>query len=327
MTATGWIDIHAHFSTPSTDEQRHAAWEAMHKLGFMAPHPHVWTPETALASMDRAGVAMQLLSNVPHTHAALRDANTYGATLVADHPSRFGLLAALPTDDPDAALAELDHADGELSADGWAVSTTYAGVNLSSPSLEPVWAELDRRHATVFVHPDTTTLPQLGLPTPLVEVAFDTARTVVAMMYGGVFHRHPNIRFVLAHCGGALPGLSGRIGLLGTEAWVPGAAGITPDEIRAQLGRLYLDTAASGTDANIAAALTMVPADHIVYGTDSGVPCSTEDTIAANIAALRDSTVLDGAQVDHIGSRAFDLVPSAAHRHGGGDPRTTSPAR
>ena len=54
---------------------------------------------------------------------------------------------------------------------------------------------------------------------------------------GGMFHRHPNIRFVPARCGGALPGLSGRTGLLGSEAWVPGAAGTAPGEVRAQLGR------------------------------------------------------------------------------------------
>src|SRR5882757_265657 len=314
MTVNGWVDVHAHYTPPISEQERHARWEAYRALSFMAPHPHLWTPETTLDYMDRTGIAVQLLSNVPQNHDALRESNDYGAQLVIEHPTRFGLLAALPTDDPEVAVAEIVRATADLNPDGWALSTTYNHINLSNPALEPVWSQLDHRHATVFIHPDTTGPPQLGLPTPLIEVAFDTTRTVVAMMYAGVFTRHPHIRFILAHCGGALPALSGRLQLLGTQPWVGPSAGITRDEIRRQLSRLYLDTAASGTDANLAAALTMVPADHIVYGADCGVPCSTDDTMGANITALQNSALLDGDQVTALGRRALTLFPNAANR-------------
>jgi predicted TIM-barrel fold metal-dependent hydrolase len=72
----------------------------------------------------------------------------------------------LPTDDPEAAVAEIVRATADLNPDGWALSTTYNHVNLSNPALEPVWSQLDHRHATVFIHPDTTGPPQLGLPNP-----------------------------------------------------------------------------------------------------------------------------------------------------------------
>ncbi|WP_307542828.1 amidohydrolase family protein [Streptomyces sp. V3I8] len=320
MTTRAWVDVHAHFTPPTTEEQRHTAWTAMQELCFLAPQPHHWTVEGALRSMDRTGVAMQLLSAVPQTHDALRASNDYGAEVVTEHPDRFGLLAALPTDDPHVALAEIARADKAMQPDGWAMSTTYNGVNLSDRVLEPVWDELNRRSAVVFVHPDTTTRPELGLPTPLVEVAFDTARTVVAMLYQGVFRRCPDIRFVLAHCGGALPGLSGRLALLGTEAWVPAGDQFTAEEIAGQLSRLYLDTAASGTDANLAAALTMVPLDHIVYGGDAGVPCSGDRTLNANITALRGSSVVTPAQAELIGRRALELFPAIAHRLAGRTP-------
>jgi 6-methylsalicylate decarboxylase len=317
LTTGNWVDVHAHFTPPTTEEQRHSAWTAMRELCFLAPQPYHWTVEGALRSMDRTGVAMQLLSAVPQAHDALRASNDYGAELVTEHPGRFGLLAALPTDDRQAALTEIARADSALRPDGWAVSTTYNGVNLSDPALEPVWDELNRRSAVVFVHPDTTKRLELGLPTPLVEVAFDTTRTVVAMLYQGIFHRHPDIRFILAHCGGALPALSGRLGLLGTEAWVPDGDRFTAAHIAEQLGRLYLDTAASGTDANLAAALTMVPVDHILYGGDAGVPCSDDHTIAANIAALRNSANITPTQAELIGRHALDLFPTAAHRLAG----------
>ncbi|MBB4789728.1 hypothetical protein BJY54_000340 [Streptomyces nodosus] len=86
-------------------------------------------------------------------------------------------------------------------------------------------------------------------------------------------------KVVLAHYGGSLPALSSRLGLLGAESWAPNPLGITAEEIRADLARLYLDTAATGTDANLASAVTMVPRDHLVYGGDAEVPCSNEDSM------------------------------------------------
>jgi hypothetical protein len=58
----------------------------------------------------------------------------------------------------------------------------------------------------------------------------------------------------------------------------------------------------------------MVPADHIVYGADCGVPCSTDDTMGANITALQNSALLDGDQVTALGRRALTLFPNAANR-------------
>src|SRR5437588_3282092 len=94
------IDVHAHFTPPTTAEEREARWHAMREAQFLAPAPYHWTVDATLDYMDRAGVAMQLLSNIPKTADALRASNDYGTSLVSDHPSRFGLLAALPTDDP-----------------------------------------------------------------------------------------------------------------------------------------------------------------------------------------------------------------------------------
>ncbi|WNE98777.1 amidohydrolase family protein [Streptomyces luomodiensis] len=316
VPADGWVDVHAHFTPPITEHERTARWEAMRAQCFLAPRPHHWSPRSALDHMDRTGIAMQMLSNIPSTLAELRDSNDYGAQVVAEHPSRFGLLAALPTDDPEAALAEIERAGSDLHADGYAVSAAYNGVYLGDERLEPVWAELDRRRAVVFAHPNAYAPAVLGHPVPLVEVAFETARSVVNMLYAGVFRRYPHLTLVLAHAGGALPALSGRLRLLGAEPWVPNPHGITRDEIRRHLGRLYLDTAASGADSHLAPALTMVPRDHLVYGADCGVPCSTDATMAANIEALRHSGVLTGDEADRLGRRALDLFPAARRRRG-----------
>ena len=312
MTGSGWIDVHAHFYPPETDEVRHRRLVAMRETGWCTEETPVWSPGPTLASMDRAGVQMQMLSNIPKSLVPLRESNDYGASLLRTHPARFGFLMALPTDDAEAALAEIDRA-AALGADGFAVTCAYNGVLLSDPRLDPVWRELDRQGATVFAHPDAYLAGSGGRPAALIDVAFETARVVVDMLYAGVFRRFPGIRFVLAHCGGALPALSGRLLLLGHEAWVPNPNRLTPAELREHLRLLFLDTA--GTCPTVLGpALAMTTPDHLVYGSDCGVPCTTDATMAANRAALLRYPHLSREELEAIGRNALTLFPAAAAR-------------
>jgi predicted TIM-barrel fold metal-dependent hydrolase len=309
------IDIHAHFFPPVPDAQRGALWKMMRNGCFLIPElPDNWTPEATLEVMDRTGVEMQILSNVARSHEMLRAVNDYGASVVSRYPRRFGLLAALPTDDPDACLAEIGRAEAELGADGFTVSAEYNGVWLGDERLEPVWTELDRRGATVFVHPNALAPAHLGRPSALLDVALESARSVTDLLYAGVLRRHPAVRFVIAHCGGALPALSGRLLTLGAEAWVPNPHGLAREEIRTQLAGLYLDTAASGTPHAIAAALAMTGADHLVYGSDWGAPCTSESTMEETRQGLATSELLTTDQRETIWRNALSLLPSAAAR-------------
>ena len=122
----------------------------------------------------------------------------------------------MPTHDPEECLAEIARAADELHTDGSAVQCRYNDVDLSDAKLEPVWSELNRRRAVVFAHPNAYG-SAWGRPAALMEVAFQTAHIFADMLYAGVFRRYPDIRFVVAHCGGALPAVSGRLLLLGNE--------------------------------------------------------------------------------------------------------------
>jgi 6-methylsalicylate decarboxylase len=313
VLVNGWIDTHAHFYPPEDDSQRAVRWELMKAAAWQTTEPPTWDPGSTLAYMDRTGIAMQLLSNIPKTAAALRASNEYAASLVAEHPTRFGLLAALPTDDCDAALAEVKRGEGELRADGYAVTARYNGVYLSDASLEPLWAELDRLRATVFVHPDAYAGVEMGRPPVIIDVAFETARTVTDMLYKAVFRRYPNIRFVIAHCGGVLPVLSGRLQLLGLERWVPNPAQITPSEMRQHLRRLYLDTAAVAPTA-LGPGIAMVGSGHLLYGSDCAVPCTTDATMDTNIQSILAYEFLSDEEKQNIGRAALGLYPRAAER-------------
>lgn len=312
---TGWIDVHGHYYAPLTEEAAKAQWETRNEACFLTPGPASleFDQEGTLAYLDRAGISMQMLSVVPKNLDALKASNDYGASLVRKHPSRFGLFAALPTNDPQACLAEIKRANSELKADGFAVSCQYNDVYFSDPSLEPVMEELDRLGAVVFMHPDAYKPAAQGRPSPVIEVAFETTRTLVDMLYAGIFRKYTNIKFIASHGGGALPLLADRLELLGTEPWVPNPNKITKEEVKQHLSKLYVDTAAVGVAA-LLPALRLVGKKHVVYGADCGVPCSTEATMEENRKNILSFEGLTKEEKDAIGHNVEVLFPEAAKR-------------
>ena len=197
------------------------------------------------------------------------------------------------------------------------VTTCYNNQSLADPRLDPVWAALDVRGAVVHIHPTTTIAPAgVGLlAAPVIEVAFETARTVADMLYARIFLRFPRIKFVLAHAGGALPALAGRLELLGAESWADNQQGVTREEITRQLGGLHVDTAASAR-TGISAAAVMCGPEKCVYESDCGVPCSTEETMRMNQADLAAIERRLGLKENSFGRHGWKLFPNASERAG-----------
>jgi predicted TIM-barrel fold metal-dependent hydrolase len=83
-----------------------------------------------------------------------RRCNEFAAELRRVRPDRFASLACLPLPDVDASLSELAYALDVLELDGVALFTNANGVYLGDAGLEPVFEELERRQAVVFVHPN-----------------------------------------------------------------------------------------------------------------------------------------------------------------------------
>ena len=311
-----WIDAHGHFATPGKS--------SMGRAPGLSPNARPWTfaPETSIDYMDKTEVAAQIISNCNQMASvdAIRASNDYGASLVAKYPTRFGFLAQLPMDDPASAVSEIRRGIDELGAEGCAILTNYGGVYLGDPRFEPVWAELDRREATLFIHPTTRGFEatRLGRTSALIESPFDTARTVVDMMYAGVFRRHQRFNVILAHGGGALPSLADRVITVGSHPldWVENPHNITAPEMRATLARLYYDTGLAGTAASLDPVLDVTTPDHILYGADFGAPCTHLSVCDYHLAATRGYQRLTPAQREAIGTNVLKLYPRFAKRIG-----------
>ena len=316
MSHSKWLDIHGHFNLPqSADDAEKMRRGFEEHQAFYLKEPFHWKYEEVLTYLDHSNIGLQMISTVPQNHKILKASNDFGASIVDRRPDRFGLLAALPTDDTQACQVEIERTTTIYStpADGFAVRTIYNGVWLSDRRLDPVWAELDARKAVVFIHPDALAETVHRQCVAIVEVTFDTTRAVFDMLFAGVFQRYPNIRFVLAHGGGALPAVAGRIALLGTEDWASNPLGLTEDEIWKQLGNLYVDTAASAS-TGLVPAMKLMGLEHCIYGSDCGVPCSSVKGMDRNKLSVINVEQTETGQSGKIGMNGWNLFAAAAKR-------------
>jgi 6-methylsalicylate decarboxylase len=275
------VDLHHHFLPPR--------WAtALEAQGLLNRQRSGWTPMKSLDAMDQSGTRTAMLSVTgnqdPSSDAAemrkmLREANEYGATLVADHQGRFGLLAAVPLPDIDASLREIEYAFDVLHADGIGIETSFDDKWLGDPFFAPVFEELNRRRAVVYTHPTTANccgdlIPQV--PAATIEYGTDTTRTIMSLLVTGAAARYANVRFIFSHAGGTLPFLISRIVgrqlTVGSDGLVNLAATDTSRDSGAQrlvqLRRFFYDTAQQANPVAMSALRKVVPASQIVFGTD-----------------------------------------------------------
>ncbi|MCD0449440.1 amidohydrolase family protein [Actinocorallia sp. API 0066] len=264
------IDVHQHMVPPA-----YAAWLRGH--GVHTPGGRAlpdWSPQTAIGFMDQNGIATGILSlTAPGVHLgdaaearlAAREANDYGAQLVADHPDRFGFWAALPLPDVTGAVAEAVRALDTLPAEGVVLLANSRGLYLGDTVLDPLMAELNERSATVFVHPAELpgNPPVEGIPAFAADFLLDTTRAAFNLVKHDVPRRFPNLRFILSHAGGFVPYASHRL-----AATVFAETGRDPFAILDDLAGFYFDTALSSSPAALPTLHAFAKPGHILYGSD-----------------------------------------------------------
>jgi predicted TIM-barrel fold metal-dependent hydrolase len=278
-TAPFRIDVHQHFVSPEY-------YATLSTKNATAPVPGLanwkgFSPARALEELDRLGIATAMLSvtapgvwfgDPQEARRLARSLNEFAAAKMAGaYKGRFGLFAVLPLPDVDGALAEIAYAFDTLKADGVGLLSSYGNKWLGDASFMPVFEELNRRRAVVYVHPtDAACCPNLipGIPAQMLEYPMDTTRTIVSLIVGGTAPRTPDARYVFSHGGGTLTGVAGRI--LGPEAGADRLAKTAePGSRLHHLRRFYYDVAGATTPVNMQALKTLVSMSQILFGTDT----------------------------------------------------------
>jgi 6-methylsalicylate decarboxylase len=234
-----------------------------------------WTPEIAIEEMDRAGVAVGIISNPPGPFATR---NETAAQLGKDFPGRFGLFAALNMPDTDASLKEIEYAINVLKADGFGILTSYGDLWLGDVKFRPVFEELNRRKAVVFVHPTDApccrpaamTYIQPPMTGAWIDWPMHTARTIFSLMSNGTIRDFPGIRFIFAHSGGVMPLLAGRLkGLAADDDFGPETINrFFPDGVDNELKRCYFEIAQGFAPLNMYALRQIALDSCILFGSD-----------------------------------------------------------
>jgi aminocarboxymuconate-semialdehyde decarboxylase len=150
-----------------------------------------------------------------------RLANDGLADLVDRHPDRFaGFAAAVPMNDPEAAVAEIGRACGQLRALGIQIYTHVNGHPLDEPRFEPVWAKVAELDRMIWVHPSRSA-SWADYPTEkrskyelwwVFGWEYDTAIFMARLVFGGVLERHPTLKVLVHHGGSMVPHFAGRVG-------------------------------------------------------------------------------------------------------------------
>jgi aminocarboxymuconate-semialdehyde decarboxylase len=303
------VDVHQHVVPPfwAKELPEHGGDPS----GTVVPD---WSPEAAVAFMDSQAIATGILSlTAPgvvrwyksQRREMARRVNDYTAGLVAKRPDRFGHFATLPLPDVDGALRELAYALDILHADGVILLANVAGKYLGDPAFEPLWAELDRRRAVVFIHPGQPPLKTAaGVAGPLVDYPFDTTRAAVQLVLNGVVDRFPGARIILAHAGGFLPYASHRFAELAHvfRGDVP-----EPTVILESLQRFYFDTALSAGPAALPTLKAFAPG-RILFGSDFPyAPASVASAFTAKLDAFPDLAAEERIAINH--GTAHTLFP------------------
>ena len=303
------LDLHTHYYPPAFFETIRATpgefsfgqdptgrtiitYRGARFFGVTAPMTDV---ARRLEDMDRVGIDVEVVSlSTPNVFFAegrgqvpvARMVNDAYAGLVAEHPRRFKGFASIPMDDPDAALAELHRAIDVLKLNGVILLSNIRGRALTAPAYRPFFEEANRMRLCIFLHP---MLPANAEPFaeyvlgPLVGFPFDTTLAVARMCYDGLLRDFPDIRWIIAHIGGAVPYLMERMDN-GFRDFAECRVKI--DQLPSvYLKRLYYDTV-TFSPYTLNMARDLVGSDHLVMGSDYPHKLGSIDRAISSIESL-----------------------------------------
>lgn len=222
--------------------------------------------------------------------AFARIANDEMAELVQRFPDRFvGFAAALPLNDVDEAVRELDRALTQLGALGAQIYTNVLGRAIDDPHFEPLWTALEDAGRAAWLHP-TRSAAWADYPTESrsdfglwwsIGWPYETAAALSRLVYSGHMERHPRQLLIAHHGGGMVPHFSARL------AMGPGYRQVKDTLQRPLLDSFrmfYVDTALFGAPHAVRCVLEFFGPQQVLFGTD--IPLGPANAVEATIADI-----------------------------------------
>ncbi|OZD18194.1 amidohydrolase [Rhodococcus sp. 06-156-3C] len=291
-----------------------------------------------LADMDATGIDHQILSlTSPGTNvfdaATAREiailTNDRLAQACRDYPDRFSALAALPMQDPAAAVRELDRAVNDLGLRGIIANSHIGGSYLDDPMYRPIFEAAESLGVPIYLHPNTPNNEMIG---PLHEAGIDgaifgfgveTGMHLLRIITSGLFDRYPNLKLVVGHLGEALPYWLARIDYMHAAQVAAGRYdAIRPLERKPSeyfRHNIWLTTSGMPWQPAILFAREVVGADRVMYAMDypyQFVPDEVKTQDALPISQSEKRAFFESIAVDVFGLNIPAAVnaPSASHQ-------------
>ena len=235
-------------------------------------------PEARIKSMDRYGIDVQVLSpSAPgydrfEPEVGIRLAQNHNdvvAKICEEYPDRFIATAALPLQDVEASLMELERAIEDLGLKGVCFFSNNAGNLMGDQVFYPLYKKIERYDVPIFLHPNVPLTHELmrnaEIPPPILGFTFDTTMTIASLCFSGVLEKF-DLKIITSHTGGTAPFLAHRF-----DSSYTAFRGITGWSLESKpsdsLKRLYYDTCSFYPPA-IMCTYNLTGSKHILLGTD-----------------------------------------------------------
>lgn len=206
-------------------------------------------------ALQWANYANQELLSIAHQHSERLGALFY---IPLEHPGLIPVLVNKYLDHPYAGIA--------LAAGG------HPGIVYSHAAYQPLWKTLNQKKTFVFIHPGACSDPRLSAfyLENLLGNPYETGVAAAHLIMANVPSQYDNIQFCLAHAGGILPCICGRL----EQGFLTRRPGIDVDgtETPLQAARRFYADSIAHDDAALELAKSVFGANHILYGSDWPFP-------------------------------------------------------
>ncbi len=267
--------------------------------------------------MEDAGIDRAVLS-YPTSDAHLklgsislvaRIYNDFVARVIKHHADKFIGAAVLPVDNSEGMLTEIKRAVGELGFKALSLASSYNGRYLDDEIFLSVYREAQKLGLPIFVHAQIVNpigFERVNDPllTPVIEYIFDLTMCIGKLLMSGILRDYPDVKFIFANFGGALPFLQHRFDatyeMLRGMNFVKDLQGKPSDYLK----NIYVDTGGDKLKTNFILALELLGPQQILWGSD----WPAKKDVAGSIQAVRDLAIPEADQAGILGGNLARLL-------------------